>query len=106
MELAKEFSDKVDKAGVESIVLFGSVARGNFADVGDVDLLIVTDSGKLPPGINRLAGEFLDEHDTIISPMPISSRDLRKKLKNFDSFVLRVAEEGKLMYGEAEWLEK
>ena len=106
MEIAQEFTEKMDKTGVESIILFGSVARGNFADVGDVDLLIITGSGKLPPSTSQLTGEFLDNHDTIISPMPMSSRELRKRLKNFDSFVLRVAEEGKLMYGEAEWLEK
>ena len=106
MELAEDFAKKVNKTGVESIILFGSVARGNFADVGDVDILIVTGDGSLPAGVSRLAEEFLDLHDTIISPMPISSRELKKRLKNFDSFVLRVAEEGKLMYGEAKWLGK
>ncbi|MDO9538017.1 MAG: nucleotidyltransferase domain-containing protein [Thermoplasmata archaeon] len=104
-ELAEEFATRVDKTGIESIILFGSVARGEYAKVGDVDILFVTENGSLPTGTGKLAGEFLDRHDTIISPMPISSRELKNRLAKFDGFALRVAEEGILMYGEAKWLE-
>ncbi|MFO7618096.1 MAG: nucleotidyltransferase domain-containing protein [Thermoplasmata archaeon] len=106
IKVAEEFAARIDKTGVESLVLFGSVARGEFARVGDVDILIVSEDGSAPPGTDSLALEMLDTYDTIISPMSISVVKLSERLAKFDGFMLRVAEEGRLLYGDAEWLGK
>jgi predicted nucleotidyltransferase len=106
VKVAEEFANRIDKTGIECVILFGSAARGEFARVGDVDILIVSGSGSASPKMDLLAMDILDRYDTIISPMTISSKELKKRLAEFDGFMLRVAEEGKLLYGDAEWLGK
>lgn len=105
-EVAEEFVNRIGKKGVKSMVLFGSVARGEYRVVGDVDILIVTKDGGLPPGTEEASQEILDKYDTIISPLALSSEEVRHRLAKFDSFILGIADEGKLLWGDAKWLKK
>jgi len=44
-EIAKEFADRIlsrFKDGIEKIILFGSVARGESGTNSDIDVLVVT----------------------------------------------------------------
>lgn len=105
-DVAEEFARRMGKSGVKSVILFGSVARGEYKTVGDIDILIVTRDGNLPDGTKEISQELLDTHDTIISPLVISSGEVQKRLAKFDSLMLRVADEGKLLWGDAKWLKK
>lgn len=105
-DVADEFVNLVDKKGIESIILFGSVARGEYKMVGDIDILIVTRVGRSPSEFEEACHEILDEYDTIISPLALSSKELRHRLAKFDTFLLRIADEGRLLWGEAKWLRK
>ncbi|MDO9536882.1 MAG: nucleotidyltransferase domain-containing protein [Thermoplasmata archaeon] len=103
MDIAKDFVKNLDKAEVESIVLFGSVAR-NEPHPGDIDLLIVTRSEKRPNNLDEATGNALDDSDTIISPICLSKKALTDKIQNLDSFIVGVMNEGKVLWGDAEWL--
>ncbi|MBA3046339.1 MAG: nucleotidyltransferase domain-containing protein [Candidatus Thermoplasmatota archaeon] len=104
LDIAKVFVKNLDKVGVESIVLFGSVVRGE-PRPGDIDLLIVTRTEKHPSNLTEVAGIALDEFDTVISPMCLSRKIVADKVKNNDSFIIHVMNEGKVLWGEAKWLE-
>ena len=41
-QLAIDFAKSLDFPGIEKIVLFGSVARGDDTDDSDIDVLIIT----------------------------------------------------------------
>ena len=103
MDIARDSVKKLDKAGVEGIILFGSLARGD-ARPGDIDLLIVTKSGKFPDNLSDVTDFVLDEFDTVISPICLAKKSLAHKVKNNDSFIVNVINEGILMWGEADWL--
>lgn len=59
---ARRFADALDpKLGVRAVVVFGSVARGDFHDSSDVDVLIVAD---------RLPGRVLERNAAVGLPPP------------------------------------
>ena len=103
LNIARNFVKNLEKDGVEDIVLFGSVARGE-PHPGDIDILIVSRGGKPPHNLDEMTDIALDESDTIISPICLSRKALTDKIKNLDSFIIRVMNEGRVMWGEAEWL--
>jgi predicted nucleotidyltransferase len=68
IDLAEEFARELDsKLGVRSVVVYGSVARGDFNVWSDVDVLVIADSlpkevadrpaalGPAPPGVQPIA---------------------------------------------------
>lgn len=65
---ARQFADALDPAlGVRAVVVFGSVARGDFNKWSDIDVLVVAEAlpdrvlercdalGSLPPGVQPVA---------------------------------------------------
>lgn len=104
VDIAKEFVGKLDKTGVKSVVLFGSVARGDVGSAGDIDLLLVTKDGKVPKNMAKLADDALTGSDTIISPLCLSRKAVIERIERFDDFILRVMDEGKVLYGDSKWL--
>jgi len=99
---AKEFVRKLEKTDILSIVLFGSVATGKATELSDIDLVIVY-KNKLElvkNNVEKTSEKFLDE-EILISPIILSKREVGDMLKRYDSFILRVQNEGKVMYGKA-----
>jgi len=100
-EKTKEFIRKLNKADIASIILFGSVATGKTTETSDIDLLIIYEKSQdvVKKNVDRLADKFLDE-DIYISPITLSKNEIRSMFKEFNSFILRVEKEGKLLYGK------
>jgi len=44
MNIAREFAKEIDKNDIKNIILFGSVARREFTDKSDVDILVITEN--------------------------------------------------------------
>lgn len=103
MDIAKGFAKDLDKRCVESIVLFGSAARHKPLP-GDIDILIVTENGKNPGNLSEITDRALEESDTVISPICLSRQTVADKVENNDGFIVQVINEGKILWGEAEWL--
>ena len=104
-ELAREFARMIDTSGIKAILLFGSVARGEYTETSDVDVLIVHE-GEADEIRDRIGDEIdrmLDDHDVLISPTYITSRELRERVERIDSFAVTVLEEGIVLYGDVEW---
>jgi len=101
LEKAKEFVKKLEKSDVLSIVLFGSVATGRVTELSDIDLVIVykNEYGFVKNRVEKLAENFLDE-EILISPIILSKKEVKEMLNRYDSFILRVQDEGKVLYGK------
>ena len=101
--VAREFADALPHGGVEAVVLFGSVARGQPAPRSDVDVLVVG-NGAVQREARRLAASLLDRHDVNVSPLVLTPREVSARLRAFDPLLLTIAKEGKLLRGRARWL--
>jgi len=99
---AKEFVRKLEKTDILSIVLFGSVATGKVTELSDIDLVVVYKNKHelVKNNVEKTSEKFLDE-EILISPIILSKREVGDMLKRYDSFILRVQNEGKVMYGKA-----
>ncbi len=103
---AKEFADKVKKKGLENIILFGSVAKEEVIEAGDIDLLFIYTDAAVTNEIDKYAMEFLEKYDIVISPIFLSKKETKKRMKNLDEFVLTAIDEGIILYGDETWLKK
>ncbi|MDO8137388.1 MAG: nucleotidyltransferase domain-containing protein [Candidatus Brocadiales bacterium] len=81
---------------LDSIILYGSRARGEAEDGSDIDLLVVLkdfkDFWNEFHKISPIAGVVSLEHDVVISALPIKKADLEK---GRSPFILNVRKEGK-----------
>lgn len=106
-DIAKEFVTKVKKTGVKAIVLFGSVARGEVTEKSDIDLLfILTGNEQIKTTINGLIGKFLDVYDVELVPTFLLVGDVKNRFKKADKFILNVITEGKVLFGDLDWLKR
>lgn len=88
----------------ESIVLFGSMARGDEHPGSDIDLLIVVGNKK----DKEIAGELILDVSTAVvkkfgnqlSPYILTRNEFVAKYKNKDLLVLKIANEGELLAGK------
>ena len=65
-------SKEIFGAHLESVVLYGSYARGDNDDQSDIDIMIIADVpaydiSKLSTPLRELCGELLFEYDTVVS---------------------------------------
>jgi predicted nucleotidyltransferase len=104
--IAKEFAKNVSKTKIRNIILFGSVARGEVLDHGDIDILIIHKSGFQKHGVEQTIRELMERFDVLISPIYISDHDIKDKINRFDTFILHVIDEGIVLYGDNKWLKK
>ncbi len=104
--IAKEFSDGLEKKNIKNIILFGSVARGDFGEKSDIDLLVIYSRRKPQEDVDTHVGTLLDKYDVAIVPVFLSVSEARNRLRKSDQFMLNALEEGKVLYGDAGWLGK
>lgn len=99
IEIAEEFVSEIDKKGVKSIILFGSVARKEFTGKSDIDFLFVGEKSRIANKVNKLSQQFLDRYDVEISPVFLSVKEFMGRRKKLDGFILNVVHEGMILYG-------
>lgn len=102
--VAREFADILPRQGVESAVLFGSVARGESDARSDVDVLVVVGDPRKGSAVQKAAATILDRYDANVSPLVLTSAEVRRRLKAFDPLLQTIAAEGRLLRGRATWL--
>ena len=94
-----EFLRRVeDKFGhsIESIVLFGSYARGDYDEESDIDVLIVGDVDF--DELMDIVTDILLEYRELISPIVIKPEEFKRRK---DTFIKTVLREGKVLYSSS-----
>jgi len=93
--LTREFGDRI-----ESIVLYGSVAKNKTHKNSDIDILLVTrdDDKRLYDKISKIRTKIDLDNNTLTSLVRMSSEELELYVKRGSPFVKSVAEEGVILY--------
>ena len=83
---------------IESVVFFGSRARGDFKGLSDMDMLIVISDIRGKDKVISVLHSIELEYDVPISPVIFTSKEyeINKKLKS--SFIENVEREGIVLY--------
>ena len=91
------------RESLKLVVLYGSVARGDYDDDSDIDILVVIDTleerYKLTPALTDIANSLFEKYDLWFS---ILSETLEYHLKYRDllPFHRNVFNEGRILYGK------
>ncbi len=97
-----EEARKIYGSKLDSVILFGSCARGDFNDDSDVDIMILLDvpreaipveRGKTPT-ISALLDEEFD-YDVLFAPV-VESKEVFVKYKNVIPFYGNIVKEGRI----------
>lgn len=93
--LVEELQDKI-----ESIVLYGSVARNETHEDSDIDILIVTreDNRKLYDRISKIRTRIDLDNNTLTTLVQMSRDELEQYLKLGSPFMVSVLKEGVILY--------
>ncbi len=103
-EIAKEFADRIlsrFKDGIEKIILFGSVARGESGANSDIDILVVTrqkDIGTMKE-ICGVAYDVSIRHFTDISQKFYSHDKIVRSLRVMTPFIEEILNNEVPLYG-------
>lgn len=91
----------VERYKPEKVILFGSLARGEFGNGSDIDLLIIKNSDKKRPF--RIKDVFTAirslDRSYSLDVLVYTPEELEKRVFLGDYFINRVLAEGKVLYG-------
>ena len=92
-EIAQEFARAINSDKIKLIMLFGSVARGDYRPNSDIDILIVSNYRKdIWPKIKVLIGDTVLEKGELLS-VHVMPEEFFNETKNY-SFLTNVLKEG------------
>ena len=93
--LVKELWDRI-----ESIVLYGSVAKNRAHEDSDIDILIVTrdEDKKLYDKISEIRTNIDLDHNTLTTLVHMTRGELERYVKLGSPFIKSVAQEGVILY--------
>ncbi len=100
----KRICEAYRKLNPRLVVLFGSRARGDHLESSDIDVLVVSDGLPEDPRESYLL--LLVEDLPQLSPLGIPTRVFLKKLEEGVPFILEVIEDGRVLCGDREFLER
>jgi predicted nucleotidyltransferase len=88
----------VERLRPDAVILFGSLARGDFNEGSDVDILVVADFRE--PFLDRIK-VLLDLNDRTrlpLEPVGYTAEEFMEMLERKNSFILEAVEKGKILY--------
>jgi len=104
LEELRDLAERLKDYGVRLVVLFGSVARGDYTEESDVDVLVVAD--RLPSDPRDAYEVVKRVVDARVQPTCFTTSSFLKKLRSESTFIMEVLEDGKIVYANAEFLEE
>lgn len=104
LEELRDLAEKLKDYGVRLVVLFGSVAKGDYTEESDVDVLVVAD--RLPSDPRDAYEVVKRVVDARVQPTCFTTSSFLKKLRSESTFIMEVLEDGKVVYADAEFLEE
>ena len=94
---------------VQSIILFGSVARGDATPRSDIDVLILAPNSeehqfkKLMDSVDRMAGEVSGRHPAKLVPVVMMMKDFEQSIKDKKRFAADVLKDGIVLFGQEKY---
>lgn len=84
-----------------SIVLFGSYARGDYKDLSDIDILVITDSYLKISDINKNIPKSIKSEKISIVTYPLS--DFNELFNEGSLFIAHLIREGKILFDDGSY---
>jgi predicted nucleotidyltransferase len=85
-------------AGVESVILFGSLARNEMTAVSDIDLAIIVDQPSRVKALKETVRQCKRSSLTWPADIFICDRDWYEKRKKFGGICVLIAAQGKILF--------
>ncbi|MDI3509150.1 MAG: uncharacterized protein PWP48_1981 [Clostridiales bacterium] len=101
-EIIEEIKERlIERINPESIILFGSTARGTDVLDSDIDILVVWDEGSNLPNIQRRIKlrDAIGYVDVPVDLLTCTRDELKAALSDSNSFTSAILKEGKIIYG-------
>jgi predicted nucleotidyltransferase len=91
-----EILSQIYREQISKVILFGSVARGNFSPESDIDLLIVTANGgqNLKDEISMACFDIMLETEVILSPLVMDEETYEWHKKYRDPLYNQIQKDG------------
>ena len=104
----EDFTKKVSDFApeVQSIMLFGSAARGQATARSDIDILVLVPNSeeeqfkKLMNSVDKLAGEVSGRHPAKLAPIVMMTKDFEKSIRDKKGFAIDVLKDGIVLFGQ------
>lgn len=101
--IAKEFAARVQREmgqAVDSIVLYGSVARGEAGSNSDIDILLIADSRSAYERASDIREQVMYEHnyDALITLLHYTREELNRVTNLGSPFIENVLDEGVVLH--------
>lgn len=96
--LVQELGDKLD-----SIILYGSIARGNFRRESDIDLFLISNQKKLAEKAYDIGYDVDIKNNTVTSILIYSPEEIKKNIELGSPFIKNVINEGKTIHDNGTW---
>jgi len=104
----EDFTKKVSDFApeVQSIMLFGSAARGQATARSDIDILVLVPNSeeeqfkKLMNSVDKLAGEVSGRHPAKLAPIVMMTKDFEKSIRDKKRFAIDVLKDGIVLFGQ------
>ena len=92
---------------VKAVVVFGSRMRKDFTSRSDMDVLVAVEDME-SPFIEKIMDEFVkfsNETGVLFSPVFLSEKEIKERIKEGDHFIQNILLGGKILKGD-DWLER
>ena len=104
----EDFTKKVSDFApeVQSIVLFGSAARGQAIARSDIDILVLVpnyEEGQfkiLMNSVDKVAGEVSGRHPAKLAPIVMMTKDFERSIRDEKRFAIDVLKDGVVLFGQ------
>ena len=104
LETARRYARRLsDRVPVQWVVVAGSVARGDFHDGSDIDVLVVSDA--LPPHPLRRAELLLEVAEGGVEPKGLTLDELPRELARGNPLVVEALSRGVVVHPEGATLD-
>ena len=96
--LVNELGDKLD-----SLILYGSIARGDFGPESDIDMLLIVEDKELDDKYSDLRYDIDVKNGTVTTLIAYTPREIEIKVSQGFPFINNVLREGKIIYDNGTW---
>ena len=96
--LVKGLGDELD-----SLVLYGSVARGDYGRQSDIDILLILEDKKLEDKISDIRYDVDVKNSTVTTFFICTPHEIEKIIHLGFPFINNVVKEGKVIYDNGTW---
>jgi uncharacterized protein len=96
--LVRELGDKLD-----SMILYGSIARGDYGPESDIDILVILEDKKFEDKTSDIRYDIDVKNNTVTTFFICTPDEINKMIQRGFPFINNVLNEGKVIYDNGTW---